>query len=81
MASRPGESLPVLLAGLKLDGEPAGWRELVPRWLEAAEREAYDRDPARILRHATGHAMEALRGRVPASVVVLAVRAAATVRS
>jgi glutamyl-tRNA(Gln) amidotransferase subunit E len=80
MASRPGESLAVLLPELGLDGEPAGWRAMLPRWLEAAEREAYDADPGRILRHATGQVMETLRGRVPSSVVVPAVRAAAGVR-
>jgi len=38
-----------------------------------------DTDPGRILRHATGQVMNALRGRVPASVVVPAVEAAAGV--
>jgi len=80
MASRPGESLATLLGELDLDAEPPGWRALVPRWLEAAGREASDKDAGRILRHATGRAMDALRGRVPARVVVEAVRAAAEVR-
>jgi glutamyl-tRNA(Gln) amidotransferase subunit E len=80
MASRPGESLAVLLAELGLDGEPPGWRAMLPRWVEGAEREAYDREPVRILRHATGRVMDTLRGRVPASVVVPAVRAAAEAR-
>ena len=80
LASRPGESLATLLGELDLDAEPPGWRALVPRWLEAAEREASDKDAGRILRHATGRAMDALRGRVPARVVVEAVRAAAEVR-
>jgi hypothetical protein len=53
---------------------------MLPRWLEAAEREAYDADPGRTLRHATGQVMDTLRGRVPASVVVPAVQAAAGVR-
>ncbi|HUL78749.1 MAG TPA: Glu-tRNA(Gln) amidotransferase subunit GatE [Vicinamibacteria bacterium] len=77
MASRPGESLAVLLADL--DGEPAGWRAMLRRWMENAEAEAYDHDSGRVLRHATGKVMDALRGRVPASVVVPAVRAAAEV--
>jgi glutamyl-tRNA(Gln) amidotransferase subunit E len=80
LASRPGESLSGLLGELGLDGEPAGWRAMLPRWLEAAEREAYDTDPGRILRHATGQVMDTLRGRVPSSVVVPAVQAAAGVR-
>jgi hypothetical protein len=53
---------------------------MLQRWVEAAEREAYDRDPGRILRHATGRVMDTLRGRVAASVVVPAVRAAAEAR-
>jgi hypothetical protein len=51
------------------------------RWVEAAEREAHDRDPGRVFRHAAGRVMDALRGRVPASVVVPAVQAAAEVRA
>jgi len=80
MASRPGESLAVLLGELGLDGEPPGWRAMLPRWVEAADREAYDRDPGRVLRHATGRVMDTLRGRVPASVVVPAVQAATEAR-
>jgi Glu-tRNA(Gln) amidotransferase subunit E-like FAD-binding protein len=80
MASRPGESLAVLLGELGLDGEPSGWRAMLPRWVEAAEREAYDGDPGRVLRHATGQVMHTLRGRVPASVVLPAVRAAVGAR-
>jgi Glu-tRNA(Gln) amidotransferase subunit E-like FAD-binding protein len=81
LASRPGESLSGLLGELGLDREPAGWRAMLPRWLEAAEREAHDADPGRILRHAPGQVMDALRGRVPASVVIPAVQAAAGVRA
>jgi glutamyl-tRNA(Gln) amidotransferase subunit E len=80
MAGRPGESLAGHLGELGLDGEPEGWRAMLPRWVEAAEREAYDRDPGRILRHATGQVMDTLRGRVPAGVVLEAVRAAAVSR-
>ena len=79
MAARPGESLAGLLGELGLDHEPPGWRAMLPRWVEAAEREAYDRDPGRVLRHATGQVMDTLRGRVPASLVVEAVRSAAEV--
>jgi len=81
MAFRPEESLSGLLGELGLDDEPAGWRAMLPRWLETAEREAYDANPARVLRHATGQVMDTLRGRVPASVVVAAVQAAAGVRA
>jgi len=76
MATVQGGGLAPLLGELGLDGEPPGWRAMLPRWVEAAEREAYDHDPGRILRHATGRVMDTLRGRVPASVVVPAVRAA-----
>jgi glutamyl-tRNA(Gln) amidotransferase subunit E len=79
MAYRPGESLAGLLGELGLDGEPPGWRAMLPRWVEAAEREAYDRDPGRVLRHATGQVMHTLRGRIPAAVVIEAVQAAAEV--
>jgi hypothetical protein len=80
MAGRPGESLAGHLGELGLDGEPPGWRDMLPRWVDAAERESYDRDPGRVLRHATGQVMDALRGRVSAGVVVEAVRRAAEVR-
>jgi glutamyl-tRNA(Gln) amidotransferase subunit E len=80
MAVRLGESVAGLLGELGLDAEPSGWRAMLPRWMEAAEAEAYDGDPGRVLRHATGRVMDAVRGRVPASVVVPAVQAAAEVR-
>jgi glutamyl-tRNA(Gln) amidotransferase subunit E len=80
MAARVGESVPGLLGELGLDSEPPGWRAMLPRWMEKAEAEAYDRDPGRVLRYATGTVMDTLRGRVPASVVVPAVQAAAEVR-
>ena len=48
--------------------------------IASAEDEAYDREPGRVLRHATGRVMDALRGRVPAAEVVAAVRQAAEVR-
>ena len=79
MAVHQGESVSGLLGELGLDGEPPGWRAMLPRWVAAAEREAYDRDPGRVLRHATGQVMHTLRGRVPAAVVIEAVRAAAEV--
>jgi glutamyl-tRNA(Gln) amidotransferase subunit E len=65
-----------VLRDLGLDGEPDGWRAQLPGWVEAAEREAYHRDPGRVLRHATGRVMEALRGRVRASVLIEALRSA-----
>ncbi|HXK09471.1 MAG TPA: Glu-tRNA(Gln) amidotransferase subunit GatE [Vicinamibacteria bacterium] len=80
MASHPGESVAVLLAELGMDDEPAGWRTAVPRCLEAAEREAYDHDPGRVLRLATGRAMDALRGKIPARTVVEAVKTAVELR-
>jgi glutamyl-tRNA(Gln) amidotransferase subunit E len=76
LADVPGESVAEALAHLGLDGEPAGWRERLPRWVAQAEGEAYDRDPGRVLRHAAGKAMASLRGRVPAAVVLPAVKAA-----
>jgi Glu-tRNA(Gln) amidotransferase subunit E-like FAD-binding protein len=80
LAADASRTLTALLGELGLDGEPPGWRAMLPRWLETAEREAGGRDPGRMLRHATGQAMRALRGRVPASVVVPAVQSAAQVR-
>jgi glutamyl-tRNA(Gln) amidotransferase subunit E len=80
MAERVGESVSGLLGELGLDHEPPGWRAMLPRWFEKAAAEAYDEDPGRVLRHATGEVMETLRGRVAASVVVPAVQAAAEVR-
>ncbi len=80
MAERVGESVAGLLGELGLDSEPPGWRAMLPRWMEKAEAEAYDHDPGRVLRHATGQVMDTLRGRVPASVVLPAVQAAAEVR-
>jgi glutamyl-tRNA(Gln) amidotransferase subunit E len=80
MAEATGGHPSSLLGELGLDGEPPGWRAMLPRWVEAAEQEAYDRDPGRILRHAVGRVMDTLRGRVPASVVVPTVRAAAEAR-
>jgi glutamyl-tRNA(Gln) amidotransferase subunit E len=81
LAAGDGGAVAPLLRELRLDGEPAGWRESLPRRVNEAQREAYDRDPGRLLRHATGRAMDALRGRVPARLVVEAVRAAAEVRT
>ena len=79
LAAHPTEDVSLALAALALDGEPPGWRAVVPHWVEAAEKEAYDRDPGRILRHATGWAMRALRGRVPAAQVIGMVRQSAGV--
>jgi glutamyl-tRNA(Gln) amidotransferase subunit E len=75
LASAPAETVAEALNALALDGTPGAWRETLPRWLEAAEREAYDGRPERVLRHAIGRVMGALRGRVPAYEVVEAVRA------
>lgn len=74
LAAHPAEALPEALAALSLGAEPAGWREELPRVVADAAREAYDGDPGRLLRHATGKAMDALRGRVPARAVIDAVR-------
>jgi hypothetical protein len=52
------------------------WRAGLAEWMQAAEREAYDGNRDRLLRHATGKAMDALRGRVFAGLVTEAVRAA-----
>jgi glutamyl-tRNA(Gln) amidotransferase subunit E len=76
LASAPGEAVPQALNALGLDGTPGAWREALTPWLEAAEREAYDGKPGRLLRHATGRVMDALRGRVPARDVVEAVQVA-----
>jgi Glu-tRNA(Gln) amidotransferase subunit E-like FAD-binding protein len=75
LAAVPGEGVGSALAWAALDGEAPGWRTELGRWVEAAEREAFDDDPGRVLRHATGCAMRALRGRVPAAEVVETLRA------
>ena len=56
------------------------WRDELPRLLESAEAESYDDDPGRRLRHATGRAADAWRGRVPAREVAAAVQAALEVQ-
>jgi glutamyl-tRNA(Gln) amidotransferase subunit E len=81
LAAHPAEDTGSAFAALGLDGEPPGWRAALPGWLESAEKEAYDLDPGRVLRHATGQVMRALRGRVPAAEVVSAVRASAGVET
>lgn len=75
LAAGPGQGVDSALAAAALDGEVPGWRSGLGRWVEAAEREAYDDDPGRVLRHAAGCAMRALRGRVPAAEVVETLRA------
>ncbi len=80
IAAHPDDPVEAAVAALGLDHEPPAWREGLGRALASAEDEAYDRDPGRVLRHATGRVMDALRGRVPAAEVVAAVRQAAEVR-
>lgn len=79
LAAHPPEDVGTALVALALDGEPPGWRALIPHWVEAAEKEAYDLDPGRVLRHATGQVMRALRGRVPVVDVIAVVRVSAGV--
>jgi glutamyl-tRNA(Gln) amidotransferase subunit E len=80
MAANPEEPVAAVVAALGLDHEPPAWRDGLPRAIASAGREVYGRDPERVLRHATGRVMDALRGRVPAATVVDAVRQAAEVR-
>ena len=70
VGAEPGERRGSVLDELGLDAEPAAWREGLARLVETARQEAYDAADGRMLRHATGRAMDALRGRVPAAVVV-----------
>jgi glutamyl-tRNA(Gln) amidotransferase subunit E len=78
LARHPAEDVGAAMAALALE-EPLGWRDSLPTWFESAEKEAYDREPGRVMRHATGTAMRALRGRVPAAEVISALRASAGV--
>ena len=80
IAAHPEDPVETAAAALGLDHEPPAWREGLGRAVASAEYEAYDREPGRVLRHATGRVMDALRGRVPADEVVAAVREAAEVR-
>ncbi|HVO11825.1 MAG TPA: Glu-tRNA(Gln) amidotransferase subunit GatE [Vicinamibacteria bacterium] len=81
LAARPERTVEQLLAELGLEGDPGDWRATVTSALEVAAREAYDADPGRLARHATGRAMEVLRGRVPAAQVAAAVREAVEARA
>jgi glutamyl-tRNA(Gln) amidotransferase subunit E len=76
LAAEPAGGVRSALSSANLDGEVPGWRDRLPAWVEAAGTEAFDDDPGRLLRHATGRAMRALRGRVPAAEVVETLRAA-----
>jgi glutamyl-tRNA(Gln) amidotransferase subunit E len=80
IAAHPDEPVEAAVAALGLDNGAPAWREGLARAIASAEGEAYDRDPGRVLRHATGRVMDALRGRVPAAEVVAAVQQAAQVR-
>ena len=74
LLERPEAGVDGAIAGLSLGEEPAAWRSELPRVVEVAGREAYDKEPGRVLRHASGRALGVLRGRVPAAVVVEALR-------
>jgi len=76
LARHRSESPAAAVTALGLDAEPSRWREGIPGWIEGARNRAYDSDPDRLLRHATGLVMDAVRGRVPASDVVPTVREA-----
>jgi Glu-tRNA(Gln) amidotransferase subunit E-like FAD-binding protein len=80
IAAQPADPVAAAVAALGLGQEPPAWREGLVRAIASAEHEAYRPDPARVLRHATGRVMDALRGRVPAAEVVAALRQAAEVR-
>jgi glutamyl-tRNA(Gln) amidotransferase subunit E len=79
IAAHPADPVDAAVAALGFDQEPPAWREGLVRAIGSAESEAYDADPGRVLRHATGLAMNALRGHVPAAEVVAALRQAAEV--
>ena len=80
LAREPRASVEAALLALGLDLPPQAWRDELPRLLESAEAESYDDDPGRRLRHATGRAADAWRGRVPAREVAAAVQAALEVQ-
>jgi glutamyl-tRNA(Gln) amidotransferase subunit E len=76
LAEEPWETTTEALEALGLDREPTGWRDQLPQWLGEAGAEVHDDEPERLVRHATGRVMSELRGRVPARIVVDAVRTA-----
>jgi glutamyl-tRNA(Gln) amidotransferase subunit E len=82
LAAEPEEPEPVgaALAALHLADEPPDWSGELASAVRAARASAYGRDPGRLARHATGRAMEALRGRVPGAKVDAAVRQAVEAR-
>jgi glutamyl-tRNA(Gln) amidotransferase subunit E len=75
LAAEPGKSVAAIASEAGLGTEPQGWRERVPEFIAAAAAKAYTTEADRISRLAVGNAMAVLRGKVPATDVVSAVRA------
>jgi glutamyl-tRNA(Gln) amidotransferase subunit E len=80
IASDPQTPAGVTVAALGLGEPPPGWKEGLLAVVARARKSAYDASPERLQRHATGLAMETLRGRVLAQEVapVLQLLVAAT---
>jgi len=73
LAEHPEEPASAAVAALGLDRDAPGWRDVLARAVASARLSLHGRDPDRLQRHATGRAMDELRGRVPAATVVEAV--------
>ena len=75
MAAAPGTAVDAIVAAAGFGVPPAEWQGQVGPAVARAAADAYDDDPRRIARLATGRLMAQLRGKVPAVEVVAAVRA------
>ncbi|MBI4916928.1 MAG: Glu-tRNA(Gln) amidotransferase subunit GatE [Acidobacteria bacterium] len=75
MAGRPDEGVAALVAEASLGEAPAGWRAALHAVVDDARAGARSRSPEARERLAAGRAMAGLRGKVPATEVVAAVRA------
>jgi len=74
MSAAPGTAVDAIVATAGFGVPPAEWQGQVGPAVARAAADAYDDDPRRIARLATGRLMAQLRGKVPAVEVVAAVR-------
>ena len=72
MAASPEMKVARIISDDGLGTAPAGWRDLIGDAVEQAMREVYDPAEGRLARLSMGRCMRALRGRVPATEVALA---------
>jgi len=76
MANAPGTGVDAIVASGGFGAPPAGWQGEVGAAVTRAAADAYDSSPPRLARLATGRMMARLRGKVPATEVIAAVRGA-----